>query len=54
MAAITAEKRIIELEAALADYAHRYGMTDEARRLLVKDPFHRVQLETKRPDDEHV
>lgn len=31
------EERIVELDAALADYASRYGMTAEVRRLLVME-----------------
>lgn len=33
------EHRIAELEAALALYVQRYGMIQEARRLLVTDPW---------------
>ena len=33
------EHRIAELEAALAQYVQRYGMIQEARRLLVTDPW---------------
>lgn len=35
----SAEKRSEELEVALADYARRYGMTPEARPLLVERPY---------------
>lgn len=32
------EVRVVELERVLADYASRYGLTDEARRLLAAEP----------------